>query len=373
MTRKKTILATALTALLIFSIILGGCANKSESPAAGQAKAPENDGEVITWKMQSYVPPGNIYYEAGKRICDVVNELSGGKFIIDYLPDGAIVETSETLNAVRDGNLDASFAYTALWSGLSPAAPLFCSIPGEFDIQSFTMWMENGGGNELLAEFYSKFNVVPLFACIDGMEGFLWANKPIRTLEDMRGSKIRMMPIFGDVLKEHGMSVVFLPGSEIIPSLDRKVIDAGEYSIPAFDISMGYADVCKYYHFPGIHQPFSTSEIIINQKKWDELPEKYKSILKYAVKITRYENWIDNEIKNIDALKEIEKKGVEIVQMEPEAVNTMLQWCSEYMDKMESQDEFFAKVRASQKAFAKDWYPYREFTTLPAPEYAVKK
>ncbi len=101
---------------------------------------------------------------------------------------------------------------------------------------------------------------------------------------------------------------------------------------------MGYADVCKYYHFPGIHQPISTSEIIINEKKWNELPDKYKSILKYAVKITRYENWIDNEIKNIDALKEIEKKGVEIVQMEPEAVSTMLQWCVEYMDKMEAEE-----------------------------------
>lgn len=362
--KGKRCLMMTLAIILILSISISGCGVKGTAVSSTEGNTDTPEVQVVNWKMQAYVPPGNIYWDAGQRIVDIVKELSGGNFTIDYLADGTIVETSEMLYAVESGTLDAAFTYSALDVGLSAAAPLFCSVPGDFDIQSFCMWMDNGGGNELLTEMYEPYGVVPFFACIDGMETFLWANKPIKTIDDLKSSTIRMMPVFGDVLQANGVPVVFLPGSEIIPSLDRKVIDAGEYSIPAYDIDAGFADVCKYMIYPGIHSPFSTSQVNVNAQKWAELPEEYKNIFEYAIKVARYENWIDNEVKNIDALDKLRKMGIEVVVMEDEAVQTMLEWTTEYMDALEAKDEFFAKVRQSQKTFLERWYPYSNSTTL---------
>lgn len=352
---------------LLVVLALSGCAAKATNEQ--KTTAAKQPGEVIKWKVQGFTPAGTLFYDWGKRFCEIVNELSGGRLVLEYYPPGAIVPPLEALNAVRDGILDANYGYSGQWIGQSLAAPLFCSTPGGFGSLDYLMWMEYGGGKELQKELYAKFNAEPILAGTVGMEIFMWSNKPLRTIEDMKGVKLRMMPLMGEILKDHGLSVAFIPAAEIIPSLDRKVIDAAEYSIPAFDLTLGFHNVCKYYHYPGIHQPTGNVELLVNKKKWEQLPDDLKAIVKYAGKIGIIETWLEGEYLNIKALEEFEKKGAQRVVMEKAAVEEMIKWADEWMDKKAQEDPFFAKVRASQKEFSKKWYPYKEFNTLPAPKW----
>jgi TRAP-type mannitol/chloroaromatic compound transport system substrate-binding protein len=222
------------------------------------------------------------------------------------------------------------------------------------------MWLEHGGGMQLYQEMYDKYGYnVKVFvgAPLPG-ENFQWSKKPLKKLEDFKGVKMRMMPLMGDVLSQHGFSVVFMPGSEIMPNLQRGVIDAAEFSNPAFDKTLGIWEVCKYVMIPGVHQPCASTEILINKKSYAALPDDLKKKLEIAIKKVRWENALWVEKKNLEAMEFLKANGVTFVEMDPETVSTMAKWAWEYLDKRSEKDAFFGKVWNSQKAFMKKWYPY---------------
>lgn len=371
MKKKKAL--CLLMVLIIFSFTLSGCgsapASQTTEPNTGTTADP---AEVITWKVQGFTPSGTLFYQWGEDLSNLITELSGGRLVIEYYPPGAIVPPFEALAAVRDGILDANYGYPGMWSGHNAASPLFNSVPGGFVAQDQMMWMFEGGGLELWQEMMDPFNVKVVPAGLIGMEIFMWSDKPLRTISDMKGAKLRMMPLMGEVLNANGLSVAFLPGGEIIPSLERKVIDAAEYSVPAFDITLGFQDVAKYYHYPGIHQPASFTELLINKEKWDALPDDLKDIVQYAAKICMMNTWMSSEAENVKTLEKFESMGLEQVVMEKEAVEEMMGWATEWMEAKSKEDAFFAKVRASQIEFSEWWYPYKDATSLPIPAWALE-
>ncbi len=272
------------------------------TPALAQDK-------VIKWKVQGFVPAGMLYHETLQRAADIVKEVTGGRFVWEVFPAGALVPPFEGLKAVSDGVYEANFGYTGQWVGKIPVAPLFTAAPGGMNALDMQMWFEHGGGKELYQEMYDtyKYNVKVFITSPIAMEIFMWSKKPLRKLEDWKGVKFRMMPVMGDVLTKNGLSVVFMPAGEIMPNLQRGVIDAAEYSIPGLDRTLGIWEVCKYLHLPGVHQPASQLEVIVNKKAWEALPADLK-VLK---------------------------------------------------------DFFFGKVWKSQKAFGDKWYPYAKMFSLP--------
>jgi TRAP-type mannitol/chloroaromatic compound transport system substrate-binding protein len=273
----------------------------------------------------------------------------------------------EGLKAVSDGVYDANYGYSAQWVGKILAAPLFTAAPGGLNVIDMMAWEDQGGGYKLWQEMYDKYgyNVKVLMAGPIGMECFMWAKKPLRKLEDFKGIKMRMMPLMGDVLQKHGMSVVFMPAGEIMPNLQRNVIDAAEYSIPAFDKTLGIWEVCTYVMLPGIHQPASQTELVINKKAYAALPDDLKDALKAAVAYSRLDEWLWMERKNMEAVKFLKEKGVTWVTMDPETITTMEKWATEYLDKRASKDKNFAKVWNSIKQFSEQWYPYHKLYSLP--------
>jgi TRAP-type mannitol/chloroaromatic compound transport system substrate-binding protein len=191
------------------------------------------------------------------------------------------------------------------------------------------------------------------------------AKKPLKKIEDFKGIKMRMMPLMGDVLQKHGMSVLFVPAGEIMPNLQRGVLDAAEYSIPAFDKTLGIWEVCKYVMLPGLHQPASQLELLVNKQAYAALPEDLKVALQAAVADSRLDEWLWMESKNIEAIDFFKKNGVTIVTLDPETVQTMIKWAEDYLDERSAKDKTFAKVWNSQKEFTKKWYPYHKLFTLP--------
>ncbi len=323
--------------------------------------------KVIKWKVQGFVPAGMLYHETLVRMADKVKEATGGRLVFEVHPAGALVPPFEGIKAVSHGAYQAQYSYSAMWVGKIPVSPLFTASPGGLNTLGMQMWLNEGGGAELWQEIYDDygFNVKVLPAAPISMESFMWAKKPIRKLEDFKGLKMRMMPLMGDVLQEHGFSVIFCPGGEIMPNLQRGVLDAAEYSIPAFDKTLGIWEVCKYVMLPGIHQPASQTELIINKEAYAALPEDLKSALKAAVNQSRLDEWLWMEQKNIEAVKFLKEKGITWVTMDPETVSTMQKWATEYLNKRASKDKNFAKVWNSIQEFGKQWYPYHKLYSLP--------
>ena len=325
----------------------------------------END--VIKWKVQGFVPSGMLFHDILVRLADEVKRVTNGRLVWEIYPAGSLVPPFEGLNAVSNGVYQANFGYSAMWVGKIPVAPLFTSIPGGFNVIDMQLWLEEGGGKELYQEMYDHygFHVKVFSTCPITMEDFMWAKKPLRKLEDFKGLKMRMMPLMGDVLAKHGMSVIFLPGGEIMPSLQRGVLDAAEYSIPAFTKDLGIWEICKYVITPGVHQPTSGTELLINQKAYESLPDDLKPALEAAIGTMRLKNWLYMEKMNLDAVDFFKEKGIEEIQMDPETVATFVKWSNEYLDELAVNDEFFKKVWESQKAFGKRWYPYDKSHNLP--------
>jgi len=323
--------------------------------------------KVITWKVQGFVPSGMLYHDTLVRLAAAVKKATHGRLVFDVYPAGSLVPPFEGIKAVSDGVYQANYGYAGQWVGKIPVSPLFCSVPGGFNPLDMQMWLNEGGGKELYQEMYDTYGykVKVLVSDPISMEDFMWAKKPLKTLDDFKGIKMRMMPLMGDVLAKHGMSVIFVPGGEIMPNLQRGVLDAAEYSIPAFDRTLGIWEVCKYVMLPGIHQPTSQCELVVNKKAWDALPDDLKAQLEAAVDQTRLNNWLWMEGKNIEAVDFLKKQGVTFVTMDTETVKTFTKWAHEYLDELAAKDVFFGKVWNSQKAFGERWYPYHEIYNLP--------
>jgi TRAP-type mannitol/chloroaromatic compound transport system substrate-binding protein len=308
-----------------------------------------------------------LFHETLQRTADEVKTITGGRLVWEVFPAGALVPPFEGLKAVSDGVYEANFGYTGQWVGKIPVAPLFTAAPGGMNALDMQMWLEHGGGKELYQEMYDKygynvkvFPVAPL-----AMEIFMWSKKPLRKVEDFKGIKFRMMPVMGDVLTKNGLSVVFMPAGEIMPNLQRGVIDAAEYSIPAFDKGLGIWEVCKYLHLPGVHQPASQLEVVVSKKAWEALPADLKVLVDAALWKSRLQNWLWMESKSIEAMAFYKEKGIEIVEVDPETVKTFMKWAGAYLDEMSAKDEFFGKVWKSQKDFGAKWYPYAKMFSLP--------
>lgn len=376
---KRTVIILLVLAVASVAVLTGcgGTASNSESDGAGDvAAAPAAPVEnQITWRVQGYGASGTLYDEYGQRLADRISEVTGDRLVIDFYPADAIFAASEVPNAARDGIVDAVYTYGGQYTGINEAFALLAATPGMFS-RPFDMltWMKEGGGMELWQECMDAYDMKQhvLLCGVHDAENFLWSKVPIREIEDMKGLTMRFMPIFGNVLSDHGMSCVSLPATEIIPSLERGVIDAGEYSIPAYDISMGFQDVAKYCIRPGFHQPCATVMLNVNQASWNALSDELKQIVESACNENIVRFFTDQRMRNIEALEATEAAGVEIVYLSDDAIATLSDWTEEYLTKKSAEDEWVKKVVDSERAFVQKTADYAAALDFEWPDWALK-
>lgn len=317
----------------------------------------------IVWKVQTPWPPALWQHKAAKIWADDIAKMSGGRMKIDLYSSGEIVPAFEIYDAVRMGTLDAGHTWAGYVIGKFPAATLFAATPAFFDLKGYLTWMYAGGGKELWQEMYGD-SVVVFPAGMLFAEGGGWANKKIQKLEDFKGLKYRTVLIWGQILSEVGASVVTLPAGDIVPSLQRGTLDAAEFSTPVTDLPLGFHEVAKYCHFPGLHQIAGFLELIINPKKWKELPDDLKEIVKAAADAGvahALTGWLLDDCKAVQTFRE---KGVEIVKFPAKMQQEVL---NRFVEKYNAQkDPMFQKVWKSQKEFLKIYTPYMELQKVDA-------
>ncbi len=328
--------------------------------------------QPMVWKMQSTWTAGDFHQTNPKKFVEMVEAMSGGRLKIDLMAAGAVVPAFEVMDATHKGILDMANAWPGYWFGKHPASTLFSSVAGGpfgMNSEDYMSWYLLGGGKALYNELLQKelkMNVVA-FACSgETPEPQGWFKKTIKDMNAFRGLKFRCAGAAAEVFKTMGMSVVILPGGEIVPALQRGVIDAAEFSDPSSDKAMGFQDVTKFYHLPGIHQPTGFMEILINKTKWDSLPADLKAIIEYAAIANTIHFDVSMLNQNSKDLTTLTKDhNVKVVETPRELMIEVLKAWDKVAEKYVKENPFFAKVYASQKEWAQRVVPYRRIGHPP--------
>ncbi len=324
--------------------------------------------ESFKLKMQTAVPGGSPHSELLQRFADNVENMSNGRVKIEVLPDGAVVGTHQILDAVNKGLVEMGFAWTHFWTGKNPAAGLFSApLSGAgtgLDQLGHLSWMMQGEGKDLYKELYQKkigFDVVAFQAIPDGPEALGWFKKPIKSMAEFRKLKFRSPPgLPGQAYTEIGVSVVSMPGVEIMPAAERGVIDAGEWINPAADLALGFHDIFKFYSLQGLHQAIDVGDIYINGKVWRKMPKDLQAIIEVAAKASVIESLTFFVKANSEALQVLlTEKGVTLFDAPNDYPPQFVKAANTVIERYMKDKPFFKKVVLSMRKFAGPAVPYR--------------
>lgn len=341
------------------AVALAACGKKEEpakaaaTPAPAVAAAPS----TVVLKMQGAWGAKDIFNEMAEEYVKRVNEMAGGRMRIDYLVAGAVVKPFEVMDATSKGVLDAAHSVPVYWYGKSKVASLFGSGPiNGCDAHQTLAWIYRGGGLELYNELLQqiKLDVVGYFAMPMPTQPLGWFKKPLTSAKDLAGLKYRTVGLAADLFQEMGVKVTQLPGGEIIPAMERGVIDAFEFNNPTSDRRFGAQDVVKNYMMGSYHQAMEFFEIIFNKQKHDALPADLKAILRYGAEAASSSNWwtaMDNYSRDLVEL--VEKDKVNVIRTPKPIMEAQLKAWDVITKKLSDEDPFFKKVVDSQRAWSK--------------------
>ena len=310
----------------------------------------------ITMRWQSTWPAKDIFHEYAQDFAHRVNDMSGGRLKIEVLPAGAVVKAFDLLDAVSKGTLDGGHGVNAYWYGKNSAVALWGSGPAfGMDPNMVLAWHYYGGGKELLAEIYNSLNMDVVSFPYGPMptQPLGWFKKPIVKVEDIKGLKFRTVGLAVDVFTELGAAVNPLPGGEIVPALDRGLIDAAEFNNASSDRLLGFPDVSKTCMLQSFHQSSEQFEVLFNKKKYETLSKDLKAIIDHAVEAASADmSWkaIDRYSKDYQEMRE--KQGVKFFKTPDAVLQAQLAAWDKVIAKKSAENPLFKKVLDSQRAFA---------------------
>jgi TRAP-type mannitol/chloroaromatic compound transport system substrate-binding protein len=317
----------------------------------------------ITLKMQSTWPTQDIFHATFVDWAKKVDEMSGGRLKVDVLPSGAVVPAFELVDAVNRGILDGGHGVPAYWFGKTRTTSLFGTGPSYgMDAEDLMSWFYYGGGFDMYQELLQKdlrMNVVSYLHGPMPTQPLGWFNKQIQNPQDLRNIKFRTVGLSADLFKELGASVVILPGGEIVPSLERGVIDGAEFNNPSSDILLGFPDVRKIYMTQSFHQPVESLELMINKAKHDQLPKDLQAIIKWAAFAESQDFSLKMIDRNSKDLEQIRSRGVRVTTTPKSVLQAQLQAWDKVIERESKANAKFKQIVESQRAWAKRVVPLK--------------
>ena len=342
--------------------------------AAAVAMPQVSRAQTVTWKYQSTWPTKDIFHEFAVDYAKKVNDMSGGRLKLDVLAAGAVVPAFQMADAVHSGILDAGHGVCAYWYGKHKAYSLFGTPPSfGWDAQSFLAWFYHGGGEALYKELVNgtlKLNLVGFLYFPMPTQPLGWFKKEIKSGDDFKGMKYRTVGLSADLFKEMGAAVTILPGGEIVPAMDRGLLDAAEFNNPSSDILLGFPDVSKFYMMGSHHQQMEAFEIIFNKAKFDALPAELKALLRYAAFASSADQLAQAYDRYPKDLEEIKKRNVNVIHTGEPVLNAQLAAWDKVIE-AQTKEPFFKKVIDLQKAWVKRTQPYLQVNNLSSSELAT--
>ena len=317
--------------------------------------------KVIRWKMTSTWPPSINLIECDKMFVETVNMLCKDRLQIKFFNGGTLMPSFEVFDAVSRGTIEAAGDWPNYWSGKDNTFDSLGSYPMGLTPFDYLVWYHYGGGKAIFEEAYGKFGMMYIVTGMTTMESGIRSNKPIKTLEDLKGMKIRMSgKTQGKILQDLGAAQVAMAGQEIYQALQKGVVDAAEFSSPSTDWGMGFQEVTKYWAVPGWHQPASTLGVMINKAAWDALDEDLKQIIQYAAYSTQIRFISKQYFDTIEYVQKFIDKGVQINRYDPEVLDRIEKLAKKHCEATAKENPLFKKSMQSQIKFRKGLSKWRE-------------
>ncbi|SER88169.1 Tat (twin-arginine translocation) pathway signal sequence [Tranquillimonas rosea] len=347
------------------SALAGGAAT------AGVLAAPPVVGQSpITMRMQTSWPASNIWQQMAQQYADRVEAMSGGRIQVDLLPAGAVVGAFQVIDAVSDGGLDASHSVSAYWYGKNRAASLFGTGPvfGQ-DARNLQSWFYAGDGKQLFDELVRDemgLNVDGYFGMPMPAQPFGWFTSPFESMSDIEGSRYRTVGLATNLLQNMGLSVAQLPGGEIVPAMERGVLDAFEFNNPSSDRDFGAQDVASNYYLGSFHQANEMFEYLFNQDFMDSLDDDLRAILIHSVEAASTANYALALDQYSADLQWLQNEGGVTVHRTPQSVmdQQLVAW-EDLISELEEED-IMRRILDSQRSWVERTAYYE---LMNAPDY----
>ncbi|MDP3897376.1 MAG: TRAP transporter substrate-binding protein [Mesorhizobium sp.] len=326
----------------------------------------------ITLKMQSSWPASDVFQDMAKQYVERVEAMSGGRLKIDLLPAGAVVGAFQVQDACHDGLIDAAHTVPVYWYGKNKAASLFGTGPVfGADANQMIAWLYHGGGAELYRELTQDIlglNVVGFLSFGMPAQPLGWFKSEITDVSQLAGLKYRTVGLAADLFQALGASVAQLPGGEIVPAMERGVIDGFEFNNPTSDMRFGAQDVAKNYMLSSYHQASESFEYIFNKDKFESLAPDLQAILKHGVEAAHLANFalaMDQYSSDLQKLQT--ESGVNVKRTPDSVLQAQLEAWDKILPPLMA-DAYFSKVVDSQKAWCERVVYY---SLLNSPDYKL--
>ncbi|VAW68983.1 TRAP transporter solute receptor, unknown substrate 6 [hydrothermal vent metagenome] len=324
---------------------------------------------TIKWKMVTTWPKNFPGLGTGaNKLAQLITQMSAGRLKVKVYGATELVPAFEVFDAVSRGTAQMGHGASYYWKGKTQAAQFFAAVPFGLNAQEMNGWLYHGGGMELWQELYEPFGLIPAAAGNTGVQMAGWFNKQINSAADLKGLKMRIPGLGGEVLRRAGGTPVSLPGGEIFTSLKTGAIDATEWVGPYNDLAFGLHKAAKYYYYPGWHEPGTTLEALINKKALEALPEDLQSIVLNACKITNLDMISEYTTRNQQALDTlVNKHHVKVLKLPDEVLSTLRSLSDEVITEIASKDKATRKVYEHFKNYrdqVKKWTHISELAYL---------
>ncbi len=336
--------------------LTGAAAVTAGAAALGFPMIAKSQGQ-ISMRWQSTWPTKDIFHEYALDFAKKVNDMTGGDLKIEVLPAGSVVPAFGVLDAVSKGTLDGAHGVIVYHYGKQHALALFGSSPAYgMDANMLLAWYKYGGGKELHDKLYKSIgaNVIAFLYGPMPTQPFGWFKKPISKVEDLKGMKFRTVGLSVDMYTAMGCSVNALPGAEIVPALDRGLLDGAEFNNASSDRALGFQDVSKVCMLQSYHQNAEQFEILFNKDKYNGLPAKMRAIIDYAVEAASADMaWKAIDRYSKDYIELQTKDKVKFYKTPDAILQKQLEIWDQIAAKKSAENPMFKEILESQMAFAK--------------------
>ena len=332
-----------------------------------------NAADTYKFKMATGWAGGPLMDIGAKAFAERIDQLSDGRIKVQVFPGGALGNALKVSETVKNGVAELGHTWMGYDWGKDPSVVLFGGYAGSFDSERMLHWLYEAGGAEMQRQYREEvFGVVSLPLFIRTAEVFLHSRKPVRTLEDLKGLKLRTAGAWLDMAKDLGAAPVTTAGGDVFPMLERGAIDATEWGTLWEDISPGFHKVAKYLIIPGVHQPTAPFELVINKDVWAKLSDKDKKLMETAARLTTLDSWLRIGEEDAKALDFYRKAGNEVIELDAEVQYKTRDIADKWADEVAKSNKWFEKVLVNQREFEKRWANANQYRNVKVRPVAAQ-
>lgn len=312
--------------------------------------------QEVKWKMATSWGGGPLMDIGAKAFADKVKLLTDGRVDIQVFPGGQLGSALKVSETVRNGVAEVGHTWMGYDWGQDKTAVVFGGFAGSMDSERMLHWLYEAGGVDMWAEFRDeKFGVVSMPLFIRTAEVFLHSRKPVATLDDLQGLKLRTAGAWLEISKDLGAAPVTMPGAEVYTALERGAIDATEWGTLWENISPGFHKIAKYVIIPGVHQPVAPFEVMFNKDAWNAISERDRDLIRQAAKLVTFETWTRIGHEDAKALEFFRSSGNEIIELDEDVQKRTKKMAVDWAEGQAKENPWFEKAWRSQVDFETLW------------------